>query len=240
MSKQALNRVQQMLGDERKANAFLQSVISTVGNNDLLQKATPQSVMQSALVAASLDLPVQPELGFAYIVPYKGQAAFQLGYKGLIQLCQRSGQYRTISAAPIYEGQIESENPLTGYRFNFDVRPSGKPVGYAAYFELVNGFQKTLYMSAGQLEDHAQKYSQSYKRGFGVWKDNFEAMAKKTVLKLLLKTYGPMSTEMQKAVLNDQGVSNGEGEINYPDNETENPADKLTAYVNEENTDDTE
>src|SRR5690606_34976602 len=221
-------KFQELLG--KKAQGFITSVLQIVASNNLLAKADPYSVYNSAAVAATLDLPLNNNLGFAYIVPYnqkqpdgqyKQVAQFQMGYKGFIQLAQRSGQFRTISAAPIFEGQLIEQNPLTGFVFDFTQKKSELIIGYAAYFQLLNGFEKTLYMTAEQLKAHGVKYSQTFKKGFGLWKDDFDAMAIKTVLKLLLSKFAPLSIEMQKAVITDQGVINDDDatDVTYVDND---------------------
>ena len=229
-----VSKFAEMLG-EKRASAFLTSVLQVVSQNTLLQKATTESIFHAAATAASIDLPINNSLGFAYIVPYKGQAQFQISYKGLIQLCQRSGQFRTISASPIYAGQLVSENPLTGFEFDFTVKASGSPIGYAAYFELINGFKKTLYMSKEQVQEHAGKYSQTFKKGYGVWKDEFDSMAQKTVLKLLLGKYAPMSVEMQKATIADQGVVKDSDtlEVEYIDNDNSGQTAELNEFLSD-------
>jgi len=199
-----------------KSKSFATSVLSIVNNNEYLQKCDPASIYQCALVATTLDLPLNQNLGFAYIIPYKQKdsngnyvdvAQFQIGYKGFIQLAQRSGQFLRINSAPIYEGQIVSADPLMGYVFDFSVK-SEKLVGYAAYFKLLNGYEATLFMSVDELTKHGMKFSQTFKKGFGLWKTDFEGMARKTVIKLLLQRYAPMSIEMQKAEIADQSVIN--------------------------------
>lgn len=206
----------EILGD--KSKAFLASVMQ-VANSPALKNADPASVINSAMMAATLDLPVNNNLGFAYIVPFKSEAQFQIGYKGFIQLAQRSGQFKRIAATPVYEGQLISADPLYGYQFDWSVETEGQPVGYVAFFQLLNGFTAELYMSRKKVDDHAKKYSQTYKRGFGVWKDNFDAMAVKTVLKLLLSKQAPLSIEMQKAIEIDQGALDVDGVANYVDNQ---------------------
>lgn len=203
-----------------KTASFCTTVVQIASQSEMLQKCDPGSIMQSAMVAATLDLPVNPNLGFAYILPYGSKAQFQLGYKGLIQLAQRSGQFINISATPIYDGQIVAENPLTGYQFDF-TKKSSKVVGYAAYFKLLNGFEKTLYMSVEQLQAHGKKYSQTYKKGFGLWADDFDSMAQKTVIKLLLSKYAPLSVEMSKALVADQAVIEDADtmDVTYVDNQ---------------------
>jgi recombination protein RecT len=207
-----------------KSAGFITSVLSAVNSNALLKNATPNSVYMAAMMAAALDLPVNQNLGFAYIIPYnskvKGEngepdkwvtaAQFQMGYKGFIQLAQRSGQYKTISAAPVYEGQLISEDPLKGFEFNWKAPKTEKIIGYAGYFALINGFEKTLYMSVEELQKHGQKYSKTYSQSSSKWKTDFEAMAMKTVIKLLLSKFAPLSvdTVMQKAIVADQAVIN--------------------------------
>lgn len=196
----------------KNAPAFATSVLQIVNSNSMLVNADPQTIFSAACMAATLNLPINNNLGFAYIVPFKNnkenkiEAQFQLGYKGYIQLAQRSGQFSRIAATPVYDGQLISENPLLGYEFDWSVKPSGDPIGYVAFFKLINGFTAELYMSKEEVMKHANKYSQTAKKGFGVWKDQFEAMALKTVLKLLLSKQAPLSIDMQKAQMADQAI----------------------------------
>lgn len=227
----AQNKFKELLGE--RASAFATSVLQIVASNKSLANAEPQSVFNAACMAATLNLPVNQNLGFAYILPYKAKddkgnyvdvAQFQMGYKGFIQLAQRSGQFKTISATPIYKGQLISQDPLKGFEFDFTKKESEEIIGYAAYFSLTNGFEKTIYSTVAQLNSHGLKYSQTFKKGFGLWKENFDAMAVKTVLKELLSKYAPLSIEMQKAVLTDQSLIKGFSEDNvdveYVDNQT--------------------
>jgi recombination protein RecT len=203
-------KFEELLG--KKASGFMTSVLQVVASNQLLAKADPPSVYHAAAVAATLDLPINNNLGFAYIVPYNDKrqgkcvAQFQMGYKGFIQLAQRSGQFLTISAAKVYKGQLISEDPLKGFEFDWTKKESDEVIGYAAYFKLLNGFEKTLYMTSAELNAHGTKFSQTFKKGYGLWKDDFDSMALKTVTKLLLSKYAPLSIEMQKAVTTDQSV----------------------------------
>lgn len=203
----------EMLG--KRAPSFITSVLQIVSSNKLLVNADPNSIYQAAAVAATLDLPLNNSLGFAYIIPfgekqsdgsYKQFAQFQIGYKGLIQLAQRTGLYKNIAATPIYKGQLVSENPLTGYVFDFTKHDSEEVIGYASYISLITGFEKVWYMPIDKLKKHGKKYSQTYKKDFGLWKDDFEGMALKTVLKLLISKFGPLSIEMQKAITSDQAI----------------------------------
>lgn len=200
----------------KKSAGFISSLVS-LSKTKSLSVAEPNTVVASALIAASLDLPIVPTLGFAAIVPFNDGktrqtlAQFQIMTKGLIQLAQRSGQYKNINVTAVYEGDIKTKNRFTG-EIEFDVNnipdTSKEPIGYVAYMKLTNGFEKYLYMTTEELKKHGLRFSATYKKGFGLWKDNFDAMAKKTVLKLLLSKYGPLSvdTMMQLAMQADQAA----------------------------------
>ena len=200
-------KFEEMLG--KKAAGFMSSIIAVTNNNNYLMKADPATVIGAAAQAAMLDLPINQSLGFAYIVPYKGAAQFQLGYKGYIQLAQRSGQYVDIGAKTVYEGELEYENRLLD-KFRFGERTGDKVIGYLAYFRLTNGFEKMLFMTLEEMQVHAKKYSQNYKGGADKWGlADFNVMAEKTVLKRLLSKFGPLSIEsvqMSQALSNDGGV----------------------------------
>jgi len=198
---------------DKKAPQFMSSIINLVKNTGL-KKADPMSVLSSAMIAATLDLPVDPNLGFAWIIPYKDQAQFILGYKGYIQLALRTGQYKNINAIPVYEGQLKKWNPLTEeIELEFEDQTSDMVIGYAATFELINGFRKTVYWSKDQVIKHKNKFSKS---GF-VWNQNFDAMALKTLLRNLLSKWGILSIDMQRAAIADE---NPQARFN-PDNEDE-------------------
>lgn len=207
-----VKRLEEIIG--KNTGSFCASLIQICNSNDMLKQAEPNTVISAAIVAATLNLPINNTLGFAYIVPFRNrkagttEAQFQIGYKGFIQLAMRSGQLKRLVVTEIYEKQIISRNPIKGYEFDFDITPQvGEPaVGFYAYMELVNGFIAESYMSVEQVQQHAAKYSQTYSKGYGVWKDNFDEMAKKTVLKLLLGKYAPMSIELQRATISDQAV----------------------------------
>ena len=213
-------KFEEMLG--KKAAGFMSSIIAVTNNNNYLMKADPATVIGAAAQAAMLDLPINQSLGFAYIVPYKGAAQFQLGYKGYIQLAQRSGQYVDIGAKTVYEGELEYENRLLD-KFKFGNRTGDKVIGYLAYFRLTNGFEKMLFMTLDEMQAHAKKYSQNYKGGTDKWGlADFNVMAEKTVLKRLLSKFGPLSIEsvqMSQALSNDGGVismnKDGEFDIDF-------------------------
>ena len=239
-------KFEEMLG--KKAAGFISSIIAVTNSSNYLMKADPATVIGAAAQAAMLDLPINQSLGFAYIVPYKGAAQFQLGYKGYIQLAQRSGQYADIGAKTVYEGELEYENRLLD-KFRFGERTSDKVIGYLAYFRLTNGFEKMLYMTIDEAQAHAKKYSQNYKGGTDKWGlADFNVMAEKTVLKRLLSKYGPLSIEsiqMSQALANDGGVismnHDGDFDVNFSgetiDAETETeeltdkPAENRDTYI---------
>lgn len=198
------SKMAEMLG--KRSTAFMTSVLAVVQNNSYLKNAKPETIYASAMVAATLDLPINPNLGMAYLIPYGDQCQFQIGYKGIIQLALRSGQFKTISACPVYEGQLIAENPLTGYTFDFSKKTSDKIIGYAAYFSLINGFEKNDYWPVEKVIAHGKKFSKTFSSKGGVWEKDFESMAKKTVLKLLLSTFAPKSVEMQQAIIADQAI----------------------------------
>ena len=186
-----------------------------------LSKCDPHSVIAAAMTAAALDLPINPNLGFAWVIPYKDKASFQLGYKGLVQLANRSGQYHRINVTEVYEGELESHNRLTSdLVLDPAKKKSEKVIGYAAYFRLSNGHEHAEYWSVETVKNHAARFSQAYraKKQDSPWFTDFDAMAKKTVLKSLLSHWGPLSVAMQKAVIEDNSVrAMPESEMEFPD-----------------------
>lgn len=233
-------KFEEMLG--RKAAGFMSSIIAVTNNNNYLMKADPATVIGAAAQAAMLDLPINQSLGFAYIVPYKGAAQFQLGYKGYIQLAQRSGQYVDIGAKTVYEGELEYENRLLD-KFKFGDRTGDKVIGYLAYFRLTNGFEKMLFMTIDEMQAHAKKYSQNYKGGTDKWGlADFNVMAEKTVLKRLLSKFGPLSIEsvqMSQALSNDGGVismnKDGDFDVDFSGETIDAEYDEPTAETSGDN-----
>lgn len=200
-----------------KAQQFTASVLALVGSDELLAIAEPNSLLSAALTAAALDLPINKNLGYAHIIGYKNndkgivEAQFQMGAKGFKQLAQRTGQYLVINDTDVRLGEIKSRDRLSGtvefeWCENDEDRAELPIIGYVSYFELLNGFKSTVYMSLEEVTKHGKRYSQSFKRRYGPWVDNFDAMALKTVTKRNLSANGPMSTELQKALISDQAV----------------------------------
>ena len=212
-------KFEEMLG--KRSSQFMTSITSVVSNNALLQKADVNSIIMGSAVAASMDLPLNTNLGYAALVPFNSKdgcfAQLQVMVKGWTELFLRSGQCQAIICETVYEGQLVKKNKFTGeYVFDEDAKTSDKIVGFMAYFRLTNGFEKYEYMTIEEIKAHAQKFSQTFRRGSGIWKDHFEEMAKKTVLKRLITKWAPKSIEMQRMAMFDQSVVNGD--INDIDN----------------------
>lgn len=215
-------RINELLG--KRAPQFCSTLIQ-MSNQPHLKGCTSTSLLGAAMTAASLDLPINQNLGFAHMVPYSNnkkidgkwvklkECQLQIGYKGFIQLAQRTGQYRAMNDAVIPSGCLVSYNELTGELVVDFSKDSGdglkKPDGYAFYFELLNGFKKTVFWSHDKMIKHAERYSRSFRDGKGPWIDNEDGMGAKTVIKLTLGKYGMLSVDMQKALETDQSVIDG-------------------------------
>lgn len=233
---------------------FLSSVITAVNNNTTLQTCNPTSILKCAMDSASIGLDVNPNLGFASIVPYaktfkKGNnwvkeniPQLQIQWKGFVQLALRSGQYTALNVDVVFADEYKGKDIVTGkvkiesvenglrskYVSSTDFEDAKKQgiVGIVFYFELINGFSKVEYWTIESCRQHARAYSKSYQydchenKQSSVWSTNFVAMAKKTVVKNTLSKYGPLSTEMSKAIENDQkGFNPSTNQMEYIDNE---------------------
>lgn len=213
-------RFQQVLGE--RAGQFIGSIMS-IGAT--MPDVEPRSILASAAIAAALDLPIDKNLGFAWIIPYrKGDrkmAQFQIGYKGYIQLALRTSQYSRMNAqlinAEALGGFDSVGEPIIDWAKLDDSKPA---IGYAFAFRLVNGFVKTEYWSKEKVEAHAKRYSQSFRGPYdSPWKSNFDAMGLKTVIANTLRHWGILSVEMQSAMKEDQGVRiDVDTDVMYPDN----------------------
>ena len=230
---------------EENAGAFMASILELYQSDTALQECDPNKIILEALKAATLKLPINKQLGFAYIIPYKGIPQFQLGYKGYIQLAQRSGQYRYINADVVYEGEQVTYDRITGMLMITGDATSDTPIGYFAYFQLLNGFEKCVYWTREKVEAHAKRYSKAWNRQNSPWHTNFDAMALKTVIRNIISKYGVMSVEFANAVAEDTSVEERiEGEIVENANKTPltipeevNPVGEETAPSEEESSD---
>lgn len=226
-SPEVQQKFQAMLG--KKAPGFIASVLQIVNGSDLLKKADPVSIFNAAATAAALDLPINNSLGFAWIVPYKGKAQFQIGTKGFVQLAQRSGQYAKMNVVTVHVSQFKGWNEIKEeLDVDMNIAPAGGVHGYMAYLKLINGFEKTIYWKYSKVVEHAQKFSKSYSSESSIWKTDFNAMAEKTVIKAAISKWGPLSIEMQNALITDQGVIKNPDtlDIDYVDNADETPEEK--------------
>lgn len=217
-SKSVQDALMGTLGDAMHVKTFTSSIISAVSTNRDLQKCDGMSIISAALLGESLKLSPSPQLGQYYMVPFNNGktgtkvATFQLGWKGYYQLALRSGQYKELEVTPVKEGELIKHNPFTGEcilePLNDTVRDDAKTIGYYAFFELNNGFKKSMYWSKEKMEAHALKYSKGYaaKKGYTFWEKDFDAMACKTMYRQLIGKYGIMSIDMQKAFTNDMTV----------------------------------
>jgi recombination protein RecT len=214
-------RFERILG--AKAAGFISSIISTVNGNAKLKEiagSNPESIVRAAAVAAALDLPIDPNLGFACIVPYGKEAQFQMEYKGYVQLALRTGQYKGMNVAEVYEDEMKFYNPITGeVEFTApetwkqrDAGQEDKIIGYYFWFRLTNGFEKGVYWSKAKAEQHGKKYSKSYGYDLregkkeSIWTKDFHAAGKKTAIKDGLRKWGILSVDMQTAIKFDQAV----------------------------------
>lgn len=196
---------------QEKAPQFISTLISVTSSNSAFDKCDPLNIIDCALISASLDLPINQNLGFACIIPYKNTCQFQVMAKGYVQLALRSGNYSNIGNSVVYQDEIISYDPIMG-DFSYKVVTGGCRdqgslegiVGYVAFFETKQGYRKFLYMSKREMENYAKTYVPSYNSQHSMWNKNFHAMANKTVLKKLLKQSALLSTDLTTALANDQ------------------------------------
>lgn len=233
------------LGDKAVALRFVADISTLVANNQTLQDCDPKTVLAAGLLAQSLNLPLAPALGFAYIIGYKNtkkdkngkqyqiyEATFQAGWKAWVQLAIRTGAYEKIGVKPVHEGEVVGQDEFGDDIIKFNHAFDNKPVvGYFAYFKLTTGFSKTLYWTRSQCDAHGRKYSPEYRMyGTGKWKDMFDEMAMKTVIKQLISKWGIMSVQMQTMVQADQSVVRDDGTYDYVENKEEE-TDKVAPAV---------
>lgn len=209
-------RFSEMLGDSKAT--FLASVLDLYTSDNALSSCDPNRVMMEAIKAATLKLPINKSLGFAYIVPYKSTPTFMLGYRGLVQLAMRTGQYKHINADVVYEGERVINNRVTGSVEITGEKTSDKAIGYFAYIEMLNGFSKAIFWTKERVVEHAKRYSKTWSSNSSPWQTDFDSMACKTLLRNILSKYGYMSVDFIKAMSSDIG--------DRVDNEMEQNANK--------------
>ena len=226
--------LQSILGE--RTNQFITSLTSLASSSNYLKNCDRNSLLACALKAESMNLPFDPNLGFAWAVPYKNTATFQIGCKGYIQLALRTGRYKALNSRDVREGKFVGRDfvgdPIIEW-IPDDVRPEKPVIGYMAGIELTNGFRKIIFCSIQEVEDHALKYSQSFRKykqtgksSETLWASQFDKMARKTLMKSLISKFGIMSTDMQDAIKSDHSslkidFDTGDESIKYPDNSSD-------------------
>ena len=207
------NMMASVIADEGKREQFITSVISLQTNDKSFEGVDRGSMLTACLKAAVLDLPIDKNLGLAWIITYEinvgtkeqpkkvKMAQFQTGYKAFIQFALRTEKYHKINAIPVYEGQLKGYNYLTEeYEIDFSVKQSEEPIGYLGYFKLLSGFEKVVYWSKADIEKHRQHHNKKRdkKSMTQAWAENYDAMALKTVIKNMLGKWGLLTTQLQK------------------------------------------
>ncbi|UZQ30570.1 MAG: recombinase RecT [Spiroplasma phoeniceum] len=246
--------IKSKFSNENEIARFKSNIVAISNSNELLQKADPKTIMTACYQGVLLNLPMERQFCYAYVVPYNtkitriingreiqewiNQAQFQMGYKGYIQLAQRSGQYLDMSVSDVRTGELVNYDRLKGTSFNWiqdeDEREKLTIMGYVSYFKMVNGFEKTLYMTKEQTENHFMKYSKTYAKNKSFYIASFDEMALKTVLTSLLRKWGIMSVELQQAYKSDQAVITTNDEKIYIDNDSNISINK--SQISNENT----
>ena len=195
-----------MVSSER----FQRVALTAFSSNPKLQECDPVSFLAAMMESAQLGLEPNTPLGQAYLIPFNSKEGmkvqFQLGYKGLLELAQRSGKIKTLYAHEVRENDVFDID--YGLNQTLTHKPllkgsRGEVIGYYAVYHLDTGGNSFVFMTKDEILDHAKKFSKTFK--FGPWQTDFDAMAKKTVIKQLLK-YAPLSIEMQRAVTSDETV----------------------------------
>ena len=259
LAKEAVKANVESVVGVKDSQRFISSIVSAVQTNPALAECTNSSILSASLLGHSLNLPQSPQLGMFYLVPFKNkrkvlgedgkvrtvevkEATFQISYRGMIQLAMRTGIYEKLHVTDVRAGELVSYDPIMDeYKFKPELdikkRTELPIVGYYSFFKYLNGSRKDIYWSNEQIDAHAKKYSASYRNGWdSLWKTDFDAMAKKTMLRVLLNKWGTMSVEMERAYVGDQAVIREDGTPDYIDNipdEPEKAVDILDAEVKE-------
>ena len=255
--------IENVLG-KANVDGFVADVVACVQNNEALAKCTNKSIFSAALLSKSINLPLTPQLGYAYLVPfdnkkqkdgktvYEKDAVFQMGWKGYVQLALRSNNYRKLLATDVRKGEIENFNPFEDL---FEMKPlefekrNAKDdkgnylvpiIGYYAKMVMVNGFTKELYMTHEEMLEYAKKYSKAYRRDldkhtqYSFWSTKFDDMAKKTMLRQLLGKWGLLTAELEKAYVCDMAVIDEEGNPDYVDNKPDDTEPVVNPFADAE------
>lgn len=225
---------------------FMSAIISAVNTNPALQNCNNASIVSAALLGETLKLSPSPQLGQYYMVPFwnserkENVATFILGYKGMIQLALRSGQYKKLNVLAIKEGELINYDPLNeeievSLIQDEEERENAPTIGYYAMFEYLNGFRKTMYWSRNKMEAHARRYSKGYaaKKGYTFWEKDFDGMAYKTMLRQLISKWGIMSIDMQTALTSDSTIEAPDGSREFVQTDQYIPEQEPTLIENQ-------
>ena len=244
-------------------DSFVADVVACVQNNENLANCTNKSIFSAALLSKSINLPLTPQLGYAYLVPFNNkkqvdgktiwekEAVFQMGWKGYVQLALRSNNYRKLLATDVRKGEITGYDPfddkyeITPLDFEKRTAKDDKGnyivpiIGYYAKMEMVNGFIKEMYMSHEDMLAYAKKYSKSYRedidkhKNYSFWTTKFEDMAKKTMLRQLLGKWGLLTSELEKAYTHDMAIEREDGTLDYIDNKPDDTEPVVNPFATE-------
>jgi recombination protein RecT len=217
-------RFAKILGNN--AEAYMATIVNVMGGSDKLQECDSQSIMNAAFNSAAIGLSIDPNLGHAAIIPFKQKAQLQIMTKGYIQLAISTKEYAEINVSDVYADELKSYNPITEEIFFNDFtttkqRAEGDSkniIGYYAFFILKSGYHHSLFMTVKQIDAHGKRFSQTFKKGYGLWVDDQAGMRAKTVIKRLITKYGYLSPQMEKAVVYDQATVKNDGTPEYLDN----------------------
>ena len=249
---------------EKNVDSFVADVVACVQNNETLAKCTNKSIFSAALLSKSINLPLTPQLGYAYLVPfdnkhqengktvYLKEAVFQMGWKGYVQLALRSNNFRKIIATDVRKGEVQGYNP---FEDEYEIKPIDFEkrmakdekgnylipiIGYYAKLEMTSGFIKEMYMTYEDMLEYAKKYSKAYRRdldkhtSFSFWTTKFEDMAKKTMLRQLLGKYGLLTVELEKAYTHDMAIEREDGTLEYIDNKPDDTEPVVNPFADAE------
>lgn len=246
-------------------DSFVSDVVACVQNNKTLAECTNKSIFSAALLSKSINLPLTPQLGYAYLVPFDNkhqvnghteyikEAVFQMGWKGYVQLALRSNNFRKLIATDVRKGEINGYNPfddkyeITPIDFEKRTAKDDKGhylipiIGYYAKLEMVNGFIKEMYMSHEDMLEYAKKYSKGYRNdlnkhtSYSFWTTKFEDMAKKTMLRQLLGKYGLLTVELERAYTHDMAIERDDGTLDYIDNKPDDSEPVVNPFKEVEN-----
>lgn len=193
---------------------MMRIAMTAISKDVKLANSTPESFMGALLTSAQLGLECNTPLGQAYLIPFNNgkknciETQFQLGYQGILDLCYRTGQYKTIQARVVYEGDVFDYE--YGLNENLTHKPMGMtdtPIAVYAYYKLINGATAFEVMSWESIMEHKTKYSQAANSSYSPWTTDPEGMGKKTVLKKVLK-YAPKTVEIAEGITSDTAVIN--------------------------------